>query len=124
MANATPAVRLAIDDSGYATQRRVLGNKLGRNEPQFRINSVSVFSLWTASFFPQESLRGVAISAAMSRQIGHIGEDRRRNSAMRIIDVESAIPGVCGQMICADVTRLSSGIRALLSECRAADQNG
>jgi hypothetical protein len=31
-------------DSGYALERRVFGDKLGRNEPQIRINSGPYFS--------------------------------------------------------------------------------
>ncbi|WP_315755740.1 MULTISPECIES: hypothetical protein [unclassified Bradyrhizobium] len=57
------------------TQRRVLGDKLGGNEPQFRINSVSILSCPSAAFFPQEDLHRAAILAALSRQIGHIDED-------------------------------------------------
>ncbi|WP_139024857.1 hypothetical protein [Bradyrhizobium sp. STM 3843] len=54
MANANLAVRFAIEHSGYATiERRVLGEKLGSIEPQFRINSGPLFSFVIAAFFPQ-----------------------------------------------------------------------
>lgn len=56
------------------TQRRVLGDKLGGNEPQFRIYSGSVFSFPSAAFFPQWDPLCVATLARNARQIGRIGE--------------------------------------------------
>jgi hypothetical protein len=61
-----------ILDSGYARERRVLGDKLGRNEPQIRINSGPRFSFASAAFSPQraydltpQSMRGSPFSAQL-----------------------------------------------------------